>query len=114
MIARRSAGSAIVPSGASRRAWSWPKDRTPGRRMTSAAASATAGAGGHAPGAARDDDEVRRGRGVEARRRGEEALDGGPGGREAEQGAVAGGVAPRRERELAQPIADSEAVERDA
>ncbi len=45
MIERRSSGSAIVPSGASSRAWSQPSARTPGRRMTSASASATAGAG---------------------------------------------------------------------
>ena len=51
MISRRSAGSGIVPSGASRRAWSWPSARAPGRRMTSAAASATPAAGAtlHAP-----------------------------------------------------------------
>ena len=66
-IRRRSSGSAIVPSGARSRAWSRPMARTPGRRRTSAAASATAGPGRHVPGAARDDDEVGRGAGVERR-----------------------------------------------
>ena len=45
MTRRRSSGSSIVPSGASRRAWSWPRPRIPGRRSTSARARATAGPG---------------------------------------------------------------------
>ena len=114
MIRRRSAGSGIVPSGASRRAWSWPSARAPGRRITSAAASATAGRRRHAPGAAGDDDEIGRGKGLEGRRGREEALDGGPRRGQAQQRAVAGCVAPRREGQLAQPIPHAEAVERDA
>ena len=45
MTRRRSSSSSIVPRGASRRAWSWPSARIPGRRRTSASARATAGPG---------------------------------------------------------------------
>ena len=77
------------------------RQRDPGRRR-------------HAPGAAGDDDEVGRRQGVEGRRGREQALDGRPRGGQAQQRAVARRVAPRRERQLAQPIPYAEAVERDA
>ena len=115
MIRRRSSGSGIVPSGARSRAWSRPSARTPGRRSD---------VGGRQrdrrPPARRSRRRRRRstssggGSGVERRRGGEQALDGGPRGGQPQQRAVAGGVAPRRQGELAQPVADAEPVERDA
>ena len=79
----------------------------------SASASATAGPGAtlQAPPAA----TTRSGGGqrVDGRGRLDEASEGGAGGRHAEQRAVPGGVAPRRERELAQAVAHPQPVERE-
>ena len=106
-IARRSSGSGIDPSGASSRAWSsanWP---APGRRRTSTRASATIGAGAtaHAPPAA-----TTRSAGGRSSQSGValgEPAEGGAGGGHPERRAVAGRVGPRRDAQLAQPVAQA-------
>ena len=72
------------------------------------------GRGRDVPGATRDDHERGRRQRVDRRRGGEQAPDGGAGRRQPQECPIARGVAPRRQGELAQAIADPEAIERHA
>ncbi len=70
-----------------------------------------AGCGG--PGPTGDQDEVRGGQGAHPRGRLDQPIEGGPGGRDPQPGALAVGLRPRGERQLAQPVAHPVPVDGD-